>query len=257
MSDGAAVSFQDHFSSHASAYAAARPLYPAALFDWLADQCQHRELAWDVGCGNGQASLALAHRFERVHASDPSAEQIAQAPENPRITWRVESAESCSLHNHTVDLVTAAQAYHWFNAARFCAEATRVLRPGGVVAVWCYGLSRVDPGVDAVFRELHDERLGPWWPPERRHIENGYRALPFPFETIMDAPHFQMSLEWTLPQYLAYLRTWSSSQRCLKETGRDAVGEVAAAFEQAWGDPASAREVRWPLSLRAGRTPED
>lgn len=251
------MSFQDHFSGHAADYAAARPTYPAALFDWLADQCRQHDLAWDAGCGNGQASLALAHRFTRVHASDPSAEQIAAAPANPRITWRVESAEHCALPAHAADLVTAAQAYHWFDQGRFCAEAQRVLKPGGVVAVWCYGLSRVDRGVDAVFHELYETRLGGFWPPERRHIEDGYRALPFPFEPIMDAPRFEMRLAWTLEQFLAYLRSWSASQRCLRDTGRDEVGELAADFAAAWDDPAATREVRWPLSLRAGRTASD
>ena len=251
------MSFQDHFSGHAGSYAAARPTYPPELFQWLADQSLHHDLAWDVGCGNGQASLALAHHFQRVHASDPSAEQIANAPPDPRITWRVESAEICSLRNHTVDLVTAAQAYHWFNHARFGAEATRVLRPGGVVAVWCYGLSRVDDAVDAVFHELYENQLGAYWPPERRHVESGYRGLPFPFEAITDAPHFSMECAWTLPQYLAYLRTWSASQRCLRDTGRNAVAELADDFARAWGHPEHPRNVRWPLSLRAGRTASD
>ncbi|MBW8366782.1 MAG: class I SAM-dependent methyltransferase [Arenimonas sp.] len=251
------MSFQDHFSGHAGDYATARPTYPPELFQWLADQCLHHDLVWDVGCGNGQASLALAHHFRRVHASDPSAEQIANAPEDPRITWRVESAEICSLHNHSVDLVTAAQAFHWFNQGRFGAEAQRVLRPGGVVAVWCYGQSRVDGPVDAVFHELYENQLGPYWPPERRHVENGYRALSFPFEVIADAPRFSMEQSWALDQYLAYLRTWSASQRCLRETGRDAVSDLADDFARAWGDPAKARTVRWHLSLRAGRTASD
>ena len=251
------MSFQDHFSGHAADYAAARPRYPPGLFQWLSDQCLHHDLAWDAGCGNGQASLALAQHFARIHASDPSAEQVASAPEDPRITWRVESAETCSLRNHSVDLVTAGQAFHWFNQARFCAEAIRVLRPGGLVAVWCYGASRVDTAVDAVFHELYEARLGPYWPPERRHVENAYRGLPFPFEEVTDAPQFSMALDWTLAQYLAYLRTWSATQRCLRETGRDAVSDLADAFAGAWGDTGLARTVRWPLTLRAGRTASD
>ncbi|TNJ33363.1 class I SAM-dependent methyltransferase [Arenimonas terrae] len=251
------MTFKDHFSRHAADYAAARPTYPAALFDWLSETCQHHELAWDAGCGNGQASLALAHHFQRVHASDPSDEQIAQAPPDARIHWRVEPAERCSLPDHSADLVTVAQAYHWFNHARFCAEATRVLRPGGVIALWCYGLTHVDEAVDAVFRELYDIRLGDaYWPPERRHVENGYRELPFPFEPISDVPRFTMRLDWTLTQYLAYLRSWSASQKYLRETGRDAVGELAGDFAAAWGEPEATRSVSWPLSLRVGRTPD-
>lgn len=251
------MGFKDHFSGHADAYARARPTYPPALFQWLADQCRHHDLAWDAGCGNGQASLALAHHFARVHASDPSAEQIAAAPADPRIHWRVEPAEHCSLHDHSVDLVTIAQAYHWFDAHRFCAEAQRVMRPGAVIAAWSYGLAHVDPAVDAAVHGLYEGRLGPWWPPERQHVEDGYRRLPFPFEAIADAPRFDMSLDWDLAAFLAYLRTWSAAQRFTRDTGRDAVAEAAPAIAAAWGDPAAARTVRWPLGLRVGRQPGD
>lgn len=246
------MAFKDHFSGHAGGYAEARPTYPEALFDWLAARCDRHELAWDAGCGNGQASLALAHRFRRVHASDPSAPQIAAAPADARVAWRVEPAEQCSLPDACADLVTVAQAYHWFDHARFCGEVRRVLRPEGVVALWTYGLSRVDPAVDAVFARLYDDVLGPYWPPERRHVENGYRELPFPFEELA-APRFEMRLDWTLAQYLAYLRSWSASQRHLQRTGRDAVADAAEAMARAWGDPGLARPVAWPLSLRVGR----
>jgi SAM-dependent methyltransferase len=246
------MTFKDHFSGHAGDYAAARPTYPDALFDWLAAQCPRHELAWDAGCGNGQASLALAHRFRRVHASDPSAAQIAAAPSDARIAWRVEPAEVCSLPDASADLVTVAQAYHWFEHARFCAEARRVLRPDGVVALWTYGLSQVEPAVDAVFARLYDDVLGAYWPPERRHVENGYRELPFPFAEIA-APPFAMQQAWTLAQYLHYLRSWSASQRHRQATGTDAVAGIADAMAAAWGDPAQPREVRWPLSLRVGR----
>ena len=246
------MAFQDHFSGHAATYASARPTYPEALFDWLAAQCGRHDLAWDAGCGNGQASRALAQRFHRVHASDPSAAQIDAAPADPRIAWRVEPAERCSLPDASADLVTVAQAYHWFDHARFCAEARRVLRPRGIVALWTYGLSQVAPAVDAVFATLYDDVLGPYWPPERRHVENGYRELPFPFDEIA-APRFEMRQDWTLPHYLAYLSSWSASQRHLLATGRDAVAEAGAAMAAAWGEPDTVRSVRWPLSLRVGR----
>lgn len=246
------MAFKDHFSGHAGGYAEARPTYPEWLFDWLAGRCDRHELAWDAGCGNGQASLALAHRFRRVHASDPSSPQIAAAPVDARISWRVEPAEQCSLPDASADLVTVAQAYHWFDHARFCTEVRRVLRPEGLVALWTYGLSRVDPAVDAVFAQLYAGALADYWPPERRHVENGYRELPFPFVEL-DTPRFEMRLDWTLAQYLAYLRSWSASQRHLKATGRDAVTEAAEAMAHAWGDPDTARPVAWPLSLRVGR----
>jgi SAM-dependent methyltransferase len=245
--------FRDHFSGHAAVYAQARPGYPDALFDWLAARCGGRALCWDAGCGNGQASVALAARFDAVFATDPSAAQVASASPHPRVRYAVEPAEACSLGDGAADLVTVAQAFHWFDTTRFCAEARRVLRPGGVVSVWTYAESRVSPAVDAVFDHLHHGLLGADWPPGREHVLSRYRELPFPFEE-MSAPDFEMRCDWSLPQYLAYLRSWSASARHLARTGEDAVAAIAPAMAVAWGDPETTRPVRWPLSLRTGRT---
>jgi SAM-dependent methyltransferase len=246
------MSFHDHFSGHAAGYAQGRPTYPTALFDWLASQCAQRALAWDAGCGNGQASRALATHFERVVGTDPSAEQIANAAPATNVEYRVEPAEAPTLASASVDLVTVAQACHWFDVDRFHAAVARTLRPGGVVAVWTYGLSQVDAAVDAAFRRLYDDILGAYWPAERRHVENGYAELPFPYARI-DAPTFAMRCDWTLAQYLAYLRTWSAAARYRREVGADAVAQVEGEFAQAWGDTAVRRTVTWPLGLRAGR----
>lgn len=246
------MTFKDHFSGHAATYADARPHYPDALFDWLAAQCPGHAMAWDAGCGNGQASVALATRFEAVFATDPSAAQIGSASVHTRVRYAVEPGEHCSLADASADLVTVAQAYHWFDAPRFCAEAARVGKPGAVVAVWSYAESRVDDAIDRVFDELHNDRLEAYWPPERMHVINRYRDLPFPFAPI-EAPAFDMRCRWTLAQYLAYLRSWSASERYRKETGRDAVAQVSRAMAQAWGDPEAVREVSWPLTLKAGR----
>lgn len=245
------MNFKDHFSGHAADYANARPGYSPALFEWLAAQCSEHHLAWDAGCGNGQASRALADRFDAVYASDPSAAQVDNAPAHPRIRYRAESAEQCSLGDGSADLVTVAQAYHWFDHARFCQQVRRVLKPEGVIAIWSYAKSQVDAAVDAVFDDLHDRRLEAYWPAGREHVINRYRDLPFPFRPIA-APDFEMRCDWNLPQYLAYLRSWSASQRHLRETGRDAVAEIAPQMRQAWGDPQTVRPVRWPLTILAG-----
>ena len=245
------MSFSDHFSGHAAAYAQARPTYPPALFAWLTAQVPRRALAWDAGCGNGQAAVALATHFERVVATDPSATQIASAAVHPAIDYRVEPAETPSLIDASVDLVTVAQALHWFDQDRFHASVRRVLRDDGAIAVWSYGLTMVDAAVDAVFMQLYEDVLGPYWPDERRHVESGYRTLPFPYREI-EAPAFEMTLPWPLARYLDYLRTWSAAQRYTKETGRDAVAELTPEFEKAWGEAEAVREVRWPLSIRMG-----
>lgn len=245
--------FKDHFSGHARAYASARPGYPQALFDWIASLPAERAMAWDAGCGNGQAALALAKDFEAVLASDPSAEQVAQAPRHPRIEYRVEAAEDCSLPAASVDAICVAQALHWFNLPRFFATLHRVLKPGGVLVAWTYESCRVDPRLDAVFDRLYLERLGPWWPPERRLVERGYRDIILPLQPVAEVPVLSIELDWTLEQFLDYLRSWSASARCLRETGRDAVGEYAAALGDAWGAPEHTRRVTWPLAIRAGR----
>jgi SAM-dependent methyltransferase len=246
------MSFKDHFSGHAGTYAAARPRYPAALYEWLAGQCARRELAWDAGCGNGQATLSLAAHFRHVIGTDPSAAQIAQAEPVPNVEYRVEPAEAPTLGDACVDLVTVAQALHWFDQERFDDAVRRVSRPGGVITAWTYGLSKVDAAVDRVFLRLYDDILGAYWPPERRHVESGYATLPFPFERI-EAPDFEMRCDWTLPQYMAYLRSWSATQRYLREKGEDPLVLVEAEFERAWGDAQRVRTVRWPLGVRVGR----
>lgn len=246
--------FKDHFSGHAELYREARPTYPEALFDWLAAQAPDQALAWDAGCGNGQASVALARRFDRVVATDPSANQIADAEQRANIEYRVEPAERSSLSAASASLVTVAQALHWFDFAAFYAEVRRVLKPYGVFAAWAYAACGTgDAAIDDVIEHLYGDALtGPYWPPERAHIDAGYSTIPFPFEAIV-APQFPMVMRWNLAQLLAYLRSWSATQRYIKANGADPVGRVEADLRAAWGEPARVREVRWQFHLLAGR----
>ena len=252
------MAFQDHFSGHASTYREARPLYPDVLFDWLATQTPKRDLVWDAGCGNGQASVALAARFARVFASDPSASQVQSAEARANIDYRVEPAEQCSLPSASVDLVTIAQALHWFDFARFFAEAQRVLKPRGVLAAWAYSDCRVMPAIDELKDRVFIDLTGPYWPPEREFVDAGYRTIPFPFGANtpfeeIQAPEFVMSVAWDVAQFVAYLRSWSATQRYIKANGVDPVTTVERDLVAAWGDPATRREVRWDFHLRCGR----
>jgi SAM-dependent methyltransferase len=246
------MTFKDHFSGHASLYAQARPHYPDALFDWVADTAPSRECAWDVGCGNGQASVALAQRFDRVIATDPSAQQIGNAQQHPRIDYRVESGERTSIPGHSVDAITVAQALHWFDLPRFVEEVQRVAKPGALFAAWTYAGCNVTPQVDTVIARLYEDTLGAYWPPERRLVDEGYASLALPFEPVQ-APAFEMRMEWNAEQLLAYLSSWSAAQRHRAATGRDAVAEIADALRNAWGDPRQSRAVRWNLGMRAGK----
>lgn len=247
------TAFQDHFSAFAGRYADFRPSYPAELFDYLAGLTPKHELAWDCAAGNGQATVGLAGHFDRVVATDASREQIASAKPHPRIDYRVAPAETSGLPDRSVSLVTVAQALHWFNLDAFYAEAERVLEPGGVLAVWAYGINRVEGGaVDLLVQDFYSNKVGPYWPPERRLVEDGYRSLPFPYVEL-PAPAIRMEARWTLEQLAGYFSTWSATNRCIKATGTNPLEPLSEALAGVWGDAASPRLVSWPLALRVGR----
>lgn len=245
--------FADHFSNHAALYASARPRYPNAFFSWLAQHCEKHDLAWDAGCGNGQASIALTAHFARVFASDPSSGQIKQAVAHPQLRYAVEPAERCSLVDASVDLISVAQAYHWFAQARFCDEVRRVARRGALLAIYSYERCSVSAEIDAQFEHLYRDVLGRYWPPQRQQVENGYRDVLFPFAELRDIPRWQLRCDWSLSQYLGYLRSWSACQKYLAASGNDPVIILQPAFAKAWGDPAMVRSVCWPLNVRVGQ----
>ncbi|MBF0628903.1 MAG: class I SAM-dependent methyltransferase [Magnetococcales bacterium] len=245
-------SFQDHFSSVATRYAESRPGYPPELFAWLAGQCPGHTLAWDCGAGTGQASKGLAEHFERVWATDGSAAQIAQATPHPRIDYRCAQAEQSGLPPQSASLVVVAQALHWFDLPSFYAEARRVLQPEGVVAVWCYGVLRVEgEPVNDLVQHFYHQEVAAHWPPERRHVENGYRDLAFPFQAI-PTPEFSMSAAWNLEQLLGYFSSWSATARYLKTLGSDPVAALRPRLAAVWGEATQPRRVQWPLSMRVG-----
>jgi len=245
--------FADHFSSVAANYADFRPNYPPALFSWLATLTSGHQLAWDCAAGSGQASLDLTRHFDRVVATDASAPQIAVAQPHPQVEYRVAPAEASGLADASVDLITVAQALHWFDLDRFYTEAKRVLKPAGVIAVWTYGVLLVDdPQINERVQVFYRDTVGPYWPPERRHVETGYRELPFPFPEIA-APSVNMETPWNLPQLLGYLRSWSATGRYVAARGSDPVAALAQELEPLWGDPGRSRAMSWPLSLRVGR----
>lgn len=244
--------FKDHFSGHAAQYAQFRPQYPEALFEWLASLTVSHDHAWDCGTGNGQAACGLARWYARVTATDASAGQIESAEPCERVTYRVAKAEGSGIEPDSVDLVTVAQALHWFDLDQFYAEVRRVVRPGGVFAGWCYGLSRITPAVDAVIQHLYTDIVGENWPPERRFIEEQYHTLAMPFPEIA-APAFAMTANWSLPALLGYLGTWSAVQAYRRKSGTDPLELVANDLAAAWGAADSSRRIDWPLSFRVGR----
>jgi SAM-dependent methyltransferase len=246
------MTFKDYFSGHAADYAKFRPTYPPELFEYLASIAPGRELEWDCATGNGQAARALRPYFQKVIATDASREQIAQAPPADGIEFRVAPAEQTGLPSAAVDLVTVAQAVHWFDLPRFYAEVRRVLRPRGVLACWCYTLLSIAPEIDAVVWRLYEDILGTYWPPERKLTDERYLTIPFPFEELAP-PAFEMRHRWDLAQLGGYLNTWSSVKKYQAEHGESPLELVWDEIVALWGDERKAKPVVWPIHLRVGR----
>lgn len=246
------MSFKDHFSTRSAGYAAYRPTYPRVLIDYRAEQCTQTKLALDVGCGTGQLSVLLADRFEHVIATDASAQQIMRAEAHERVEYRVAPAEKSDLPDHIVDLITAAQAAHWFDLDAFYAEVRRVGKPGAVLALIAYGVIQADPKIDPVIRHFYEEVDGPYWPPERRHVENGYRSFHFPFEE-WTAPPLAIEVQWQASDLLGYIDTWSAVRGLEKAQGREPVERFQRDLLSIWDEPQRRRTIRFSLSVRVGR----
>jgi SAM-dependent methyltransferase len=242
--------FPDHFSALAARYAAYRPHYPPALVGVLADRCERHDTAWDVGCGNGQLSVALAARFAHVVATDPAQAQLDHAERDPRVAYHCAPAEASGLPDASADLVVAAQAAHWFDWPRFVTEAGRVVRPGGLVALVSYRnaelASEVGERLVAYYRDIE-----PYWPGGRVHVNNGYRDLGLPWPAVA-APPLEMTTTWTRDELVGYITTWSATARLVAARGEGLVDELRGRLAEVWPDH-EPREVRWPLTIKLAR----
>ena len=246
-----ARSFANRFGPRSSQYRDARPAYPLALFHYFAMASGRTQLVWDCATGNGQAAIGLADRFARVIATDASEQMLANAMPHRRVTYMISKYDT-QLRDQSVDLVTVAQALHWLDLDPFLREARRVLAPEGLLAVWCYSRFRTAREIDAIFDRFYDVTLGPYWSPERRHVEDGYRSIPLPIDELA-APPFEMVEDWTLGRTLDYIRTWSGVASCIEARGEAPVLEFEAVMSKAWGNPRLQRRIRWPLHVRIGR----
>ncbi len=248
------MTFKDHFSGHADRYAQYRPDYPPALFTFLAGLTTTHTCAWDCGTGNGQAARALAAHFDRVWATDASAKQIEQARPHPRVRYTVAPAERSGLPTASADLITVAQALHWFDADAFLTEALRVGKPGGVLAAWSYEMATINPQVDAVVMQFYRTVVGPYWPPERQLVEDGYSHLTLPGKRL-PAPAFAMVKDWRVEDVLGYVGTWSAVKNYRKANGEDPVETLEKPLEAAWGN-AMTQKVSWPMQIHLSRLPD-
>ncbi len=241
----------DRFSDQAARYARYRIDYPPELYAWLLPQVAGRERAWDCATGNGQVAGVLAEHFAAVEATDLSEQQLAQAAPHPRVHYQRGYAEHAPFPAAHFDLITVAQAVHWFDPAAYHREVRRVARPGAVLAEWGYNLLETDDAaLNAALRRFHTDVLGPYWDVNRWHVLDEYARIPFPFAEVQHA-RFGVRRHWSAGWLLEYLRTWSAVSNYEKQHGQDAVALVADEIRQLWG--AGERSVTFPVFARAGR----
>ena len=243
------------FSVGSDLYARHRPSYPPELFSYLSEISPGHSAVWDCATGNGQAALACAGWFARVEATDISLEQIRHSFSHPKIHYSVCSAEGAPFANQTFDLITVALALHWFDQQKFFQEAGRVLKPGGILAVFGYGLFEISPALDTIIQNSLYAQIDRFWARGNRLLMSGYRDLAMPFQELGTPQSFTMQLEWHLGQLLDYLRTWSAVKLYAAELGVDPVAQLESKLAPLWKDPEIARPVKMPLFLRVSRNP--
>jgi len=255
MADEKKYAVPDHFSAHAEAYAANRPDYPDSLFRWLATAAPGRDRAWDCATGSGQAARGLVKYFDRVEATDASEQQIARAEPHPRIRYRVMPAEETDFPDAHFDLVTAAQAFHWFDRTRFYPELERVLKPGGLFATWGYNFFRATPEIKRVVDAVFLPATAKYFAENNRLAWTRFRDIDLPLEPV-EAPPLPMVMRYTLDGFLAYVRTWSGVQNLIRAEGEAAWTPIEETFRQAWPDaPDKARDIPFQTYLIVRRKP--
>ncbi|MFT4863373.1 MAG: ubiquinone/menaquinone biosynthesis C-methylase UbiE [Pseudohongiellaceae bacterium] len=246
------MAFNDYFSGNAEVYAKARPTYPKQLFDYLAQVTTCHDMAWDCATGNGQTAISLGAYFDQVVATDGSAQQLAVATELSNVQYKVALAEQSTLPAESVDLITVSQALHWFDLERFFSEVDRVLKPGGVLAVWSYGVNSISQQIDGLVDELYRFTLDGYWAPQRSMVEQGYSGVQFPYQPL-PSPKISLTVQWTQAQLESYLRSWSATDKYTKDKGIDPIAFLSPRLQQVWGG--SERVVTWPLTLIVRRKP--
>lgn len=170
----------------------------------------------------------------------------------PNIFYRKEPAEHSSIADHSVDLITVAQAIHWFHFDEFYKEVRRVAKPGAVIAAFSYAMFRAeDRLIDKIIQDFYSDSA-PYWDPERSYVDAHYRIIPFPFDEI-EAPLFYINYEWNIGQMIGYMRTWSANQHYRKEFGTDLVSEEFKNTLSAHWPGTEKIKLGFPVFMRLGK----
>lgn len=259
---------------HAEGYAKYRPDYPQELHAAIVNFCQDKskgsvlDLAIDIGCGSGQSTLALAGSIKHVVGIDVSAAQINQArrlytESHKNVEFQVGPAEDLSqFKDSSVDLVTFATCFHWLDAEKVYAEVKRVLKPGGVIAVFAKGLvyASLDE-VTSVIKKFNYQTLADYWSPRICLIWEQYQDIMLPFEDFTrDETSFKIHRQYPLSMLIGYLRSWSGYQNYMKAHPEDDIlldveMNIRNIYQKHSGseDHDVLVDMTWPMYLLMGR----
>jgi SAM-dependent methyltransferase len=243
------MSFKDYFSTQSVDYKKFRPEYPAAMIDFIVSKCTVKDTAWDCATGTGQVATMLAPHFNKVIATDASEKQIAAAVSTNNIEYKICTAEDSGLPSGYFDLITVAQAAHWFDLPKFYTEVKRVAKPNAVLAVWGYANHSINTEVDAVVSKFYHDILNPYWPKERFIVEQGYKDIVLPFTEIA-APQFSIVKQVNLHELIGYLFTWSATQQYIKQHNQNPIELIYDELLIVWGNVSDEKTISWPVFLK-------
>ena len=240
---------KDNFSVQAALYAQYRPTYPKTFYDFILNNVELKETAWDCATGNGQVAVELSKHFTKVYATDISENQISNASHVENIIYMIEPAEKTTFPDNFFDLITVAQAIHWFNFDLFYNEVKRVIKDEGLFVAATYDICKSNDATDDVLLYFYRDITGPYWDPERKFIDEKYRTIPFPFKEIR-TPELFIESEWSFDQFIGFLNTWSAVQHYIRKNKENPVEMVYEDFQNSWGD--KEKKIFWfPMYLRA------
>jgi SAM-dependent methyltransferase len=243
---------KDNFSKQSREYSVFRPTYPDEVLDFILSLVNNKSAAWDCGTGNGQLAAKLSPHFQTVYATDISENQIGNAVKKDNIVYQVVSAEDAPFEEKAFDLITVAQAIHWFDFDKFYDKVNLTLKEDGILAVLGYNLMTIDPDCDKIIQHLYADILGDqYWDKERKYLDEQYKTIPFPFKEIQ-APVFSQKVQWSIGELTGYLNTWSAVQHYIKANQNNPVDAIQPQLEACWGNKEK-KEVCFPTLLRIGR----
>ncbi|KAJ4771546.1 S-adenosyl-L-methionine-dependent methyltransferases superfamily protein [Rhynchospora pubera] len=255
------------FDKTAEQYAQRRPGYPKEWFSMLASLTPEHKVAWDAGSGSGQAAISVAEHYDQVIATDVSATQLKHAAEHPKVRYLhtpISTSEDELVSklggDNSIDLIISATAVHWFDLPFFYSVANRVLKkPHGIIAVWTYGIDMQHLKNSS---KMLLEAVLPYSDPRTRHLLEGYKKLPFPFESVgygsEGSPvELSMEIEMTLVEFVKSLKTVSAFVKAEEQGVELFSDEILKEMKKEWGGTTGRRKFSSISYMLVGKPKSD